>query len=217
MRDKGVQVYVQTDEGTEFFNRPLLRLFEDNGIKLFTTKMNRCHAFMTKQKIRELKKKMTKLKSLMPKISIAKTLKLVETNMNVTRIGYMYLSPAEIEEEIVDPARNTLRKLYVCKRITDQRSRHNRYNLRKDKRKKVNALEVGDLVYILSGRTLKRRYRGALDKATTGIKPNFDTSKVFKIDSRKDFADDAYYYKLVDADTNDRLSGRFYRDELYKL
>ena len=78
-------------------------------------------------------------------------------------------------------------------------------------------LEVGDLVYILYGRTLKRRYRGALDKATTGIKPNFDTTKVFVIDSRKDFVDDAYYYKLVDTDTNDRLPGRFYRDELYKL
>ena len=46
VRDKGVQVYVQTDEGTEFFNRPLLRLFKDNGIQLFTTKMNRGHTFM---------------------------------------------------------------------------------------------------------------------------------------------------------------------------
>ena len=217
VRDKGVQVYVQTDEGTEFFNRPLLRLFEDNGIRLFTTKMNRGHAFMAEQKIRELKKKMTKLKSLTPKLSIAKTLKLVETNMNITRIGYMDLSPTEIEKEIVDPDQNALRKLYVGKRITDQRSRHNRYNLKKDKRRKVKPLEVGDLVYILYGRTLKRRYRGALDKATTGIKPNFDTSKVFVIDSRKDFVDDAYYYKLVDTDTNDRLPGRFYRDELYKL
>ena len=205
VRDKGVQVYVQTDEGTEFFNRPLLRLFEDNGIRLFTTKMNRGHAFMAEQKIRELKKKMTKLKSLTPKLSIAKTLKLVETNMNITRIGYMDLSPTEIEKEIVDPDQNALRKLYVGKRITDQRARHNRYNLKKDKRKKKKkmskSLEVGDLVYILFGRTLKRRYRGALDKATTGVKPNFDTTRVFVIDSRKEFIDDAYYYKLVDTDT----------------
>ena len=150
VRDKGVQVYVQTDEGTEFFNRPLLRLFEDNGIRLFTTKMNRGHAFMAEQKIRELKKKMTKLKSLTPKLSIAKTLKLVETNMNITRIGYMDLSPTEIEKEIVDPDQNALRKLYVGKRITDQRARHNRYNLKKDKRKKMSKpLEVGDLVYIV--------------------------------------------------------------------
>ena len=141
MRDKGVQVYIQTDEGTEFFNRPLLRLFEDNGIHLFTTKMNRGHAFMAEQKIRELKKKMRKLKSLTPKLSIAKTLKTVEANMNITRIGYMGLSPSEIEEEVGDPARNTLRKLYVGKRITDQRARHNRYNLRKEKRKEVKALK----------------------------------------------------------------------------
>ena len=160
---------------------------------------------------------MTKLKSLTPKLSIAKTLKLVETNMNITRIGYMDLSPTEIEKEIVDPDQNALRKLYVGKRITDQRARHNRYNLKKDKRKKQKSLEVEDLVYIVFGRTLKRRYRGALDKATTGVKPNFDTTKVFVIDSRKDFVDDAYYYKLVDTDTEERLSGTFYRDELYKL
>ena len=160
---------------------------------------------------------MTKLKSITPKLSIAKTLKTVEANMNITRIVYMGLSPTEIEEEIVDPARNTLRKLYLGKRITDQRSRHNRYNLKKEKGKKVKALKVGNLVYILSGRVLKRRYRGALDKATTGVKPNFDTSKVFVVDSRKTIADDIYYYKLIDADTNNRLPGRFYRDVLYLL
>ena len=217
VRDKGVQVYIQTDEGTEFFDRPLLRLFADNGIQLFTTKMNKGHAFMAEQKIRELKKKMTKLKSLTPKLSIAKTLKTVEANINITRIVYIGLSPTEIEEEIADPAQNTLRKVYVGKRITDQRTRHNRYNLKKDNRKKVKALKLGDLVYILSGRTLKRRYRGALDKATTGVKPNFDTSKVFVVDSRKVITGDVYYYKLVDANTNNRLSGRFYQDELYLL
>ena len=34
VRNKDIQVYVQTDVGTEFFNRTLLRLFKDNGIKL---------------------------------------------------------------------------------------------------------------------------------------------------------------------------------------
>ena len=222
VRDEGVQVYVQTDEGTEFFNRSTLQLFEDNGIRLFTTTMNRGHAFMAEQKIREVKKKMTKLKSLTPKLSIAKTIELVETNMNATRIGYMDLSPVEIERHITDP-KDILRKLYVGKRVTDQRARNYRYNLKKDERKKkknkmsTRILDKGDLVYILSGRVLKRRYRGALDKSTTGVKPNFDTNRVFVVHSRKDFADDAYYYKLVDTDTNDRIPGRFYRDELYKL
>ena len=76
--------------------------------------------------------------------------------MNITRIGYMDLSPTEIEKEIVDPDQNALRKLYVGKRITDQRSRHNRYNLKKDKRRKMKPLEVGDLVYILYGRPVGR-------------------------------------------------------------
>ena len=76
---------------------------------------------------------------------------------------------------------------------------------------------VGDMVYIAFGRVRKHRYHGALDKATTGIKPNFDTNKVFVVKSKKTITNDIYYYKLVDADTNQCLHGRFYRDELYLL
>ena len=71
------------------------------------------------------------------------------------------------------------------------------------------------MVYIAFGHVLKHRYRGALDKATTGIKPNFYTSKVFVVKSKRIITDDTYYYKLVDTDTNERLHGRFYWDELY--
>ena len=141
--EDNVQVYVQTDEGTEFFNKSLLQLFKNNGVKLFTTSMNRGHAFMAEQKIRELKKKMTKLKSLSSKLPIAKTFKTIESNMNITRIGYMGLSPIEIEETYTDPTRNALRKLYIGKKITDQRIKQQRYTLKKDKRKKVKPLMVG--------------------------------------------------------------------------
>ena len=59
--NKDVQVCVQTDEGTEFFNKSLLQLLKNNGVKLFTTSMNRGHAFMAEQKIRELKKENDKV------------------------------------------------------------------------------------------------------------------------------------------------------------
>ena len=137
--------------------------------------------------------------------------------MNITRIGYMGIPPIEIEETYTDPTRNALRKLYIGKTITDQRIKQQRYTLKKDKRKKVKPLMVGDMVYIAFERVLKYRCLGALDKATTGIKPNFDTSKVFVVKSKRIITDDTYYYKLVDADTNERLHGRFYRDELYLL
>ena len=117
VRDKDVQIFVQTDEGTEFFNKSLLQLFKNNGIKLFTTAMNRGHTFMAEQKIRELKKEMTKLKSLTPKLSIAKALKTVESNINITRIGYMSLSPTEIQETYADPGRNTLKNYIYVKRL----------------------------------------------------------------------------------------------------
>ena len=117
--------------------------------------MNRGHAFMAEQKIRELKKKMTKMKSLNLKLPISKTLKTIESNMNITRIRYMGLSPIEIEETYTDPARNALRKLYISKKITDQRVKQQCYILKKDKRKKVKPPMVGDMVYIAFGRVLK--------------------------------------------------------------
>ena len=219
VRDKEVQIYIQTDEGTEFLNRRLKNLLSDNGIKLFTTSMNKGHAFFAEQKIRELKKALTKLKSLNKQVSITNMLSTIQTSMNVKHIGYIGLSPKEIERNYPrNKGRDIVRRLYIGKKITEQRDRQRRYHVKKDKRKRkrLHILKVGDLVYIAYGRILKKHYRGALDKSTTGIKPNFDTTKVFVV-RRVTMKDGNDYYKLSDTNNNLKIEGRYYRDELYHL
>ena len=219
VRDKEVQIYIQTDEGTEFLNRRLKNVLSENGIKLFTTSMNKGHAFLAEQKIKELKKALTKLKSLNKQKSIANMLSTIETSMNIKHIGYIGLSPNEMEQNYPrNKGRDVVRKLYIGKKFTEQRDKQRRYHVKKDKRKlkRLHPLQVGDLVYIAYGRILKKHYRGPLDKSTTGIKPNFDTTKVFVV-RRVTMKDGINYYKLTDTNNNLEIKGRYYRDELYHL
>ena len=73
---------------------------------------------MAEQKIRELKKKMTKLKSPNAKALHRENLEAGRNQHEHYQDRLHGLSPTEIEKEIVDPDQNALRKLYVGKRIT---------------------------------------------------------------------------------------------------
>ena len=130
------QVYVQTDEGTEFFKKELLKLFRDNDVTLYTMKMNHGHAFLAEEKIRELKKKLTKMKGRQPTMNIAAALQIVQNNMNASLIRYFGLSPQQIEREYADVTDETMRNLFVGDKITKQSDRQRRYHVQKDKVKK---------------------------------------------------------------------------------
>ena len=218
IRKSDVYTLIQSDEGGEFFNKALERLLLDNRVKLYTTKMNKGHAFMAEQKIREVKKKLTKLKARDASQRIKKMLVLVEESMNNTNIGYLGISPMEIEREPASIGKDSVKKLYIGKKLTKHKERISRYVKKKDKNiKNLKPLQVGNLVWIASGRVQKKRYRGALDKPTSDKKPNYDTEKVYLINKRKEYEQDHFYYRLTDAETRDDISGRFYRDELYLL
>ena len=116
--------------------------------------MNKGHAFLAEQKIRELKKVLTKLKSLNKHVSITNMLSTIETSMNVKYIGYIGLSPNEMERNYPrNKGRDVVRKLYIGKKFTEQRDRQRRYHVKKDKRKRKRLLplKMGDLVYIAYG------------------------------------------------------------------
>ena len=150
-------VYVQTDEGTEFFNKELSKLFRDNNVTLYTTKMNHGHAFLAEQKIREMKKKLTKMKGRQPSMSISAAVQTVQRNMNGSLIGYIGLPKAN-RREYADVTDESIRKLFVGDKITKQRDRQRRYHTQKDKVKKrrLPPIKFGDLVYIAYGRKLKK-------------------------------------------------------------
>ena len=129
---------MQTHEGTEFFNKELWKLFRDNDITLYTTKMNHGHAFLAEQKIRELKKKLTKMKGRQPTMNVAAALQTVQNNMDTSihLIGYIGLSLQQIEQEYTDVTEETIRKLLVGDKIMKQRERQRCYQVQKDKVKK---------------------------------------------------------------------------------
>ena len=107
--------------------------------------------------------------------------------------------------------------MYINKQITMQRKRQSKYTRKKDKYTKqiLKPLSVGDFVYMAFGRIKKKYYQRALDKATTDLKPNFYKDKTYVVIKRKKYAPNYYYYYLKDADTNEIVKGRFYRDELF--
>ena len=124
-------------------------------------------------KLREVKKKLTKLKARDASQRIKKMLALVEESMNNTNIGYLGISPMEIEREPASIGKDSVKKLYIGKKLTKHKERISRYVKKKDKNiKNLKPLQVGNLVWIASGRVQKKRYRGALDKPTSDKKPN---------------------------------------------
>ena len=219
IRSPDSYTFVQTDEGGEFFNKKLQNMLLEQRVKLFTTKMNRGHAFMAEQKIREGKKRLTKLKHRDPTQRIKRLLSLTERSMNNTHIGYLEVSPLEIEADTGNEIRDAVKKLYVGKKLTKHKEIHSRYTRKKDanKVKRMKPLSVDNLVWIAYGRMLKKHYRGALDKSTSDKKPNYYTEQVFVVKRRKEYQPGHYYYRLGNADTGERVSGKFYRDELYLL
>ena len=135
------------------------------------------------------------MKGRQPTMNVAAALQMVQNNMNANLIGYISLSPQEIEREYADMTDETIHKLFVGDKITKQRDRQRRYHVQKDKVKKrrLPTLKVGDLVNIAYGRKLKKYYRGALDKATTGVKPNCDTTCVYAVTTKRGIGDVAFY------------------------
>ena len=115
IRDPDTYTLIQSDEGGEFFNEKLQSLHLENRIKLYITKMNHGHSFLSEQKIREVKKRMTKLKKRTRTAAMKEMIKLTEENMNNTRIGYLGLSPLEIEIKVASRAHDTIKKLYIGK------------------------------------------------------------------------------------------------------
>ena len=218
-RKKDSEIKLQTDEGGEFFNKNVKSLLSENNIELFTTKMNAGHPFLAEQKIREVKKKFTQLKRREPSTRFTEFIHDIQTSMNNSTIKYMDLTPLEMEVNMKTKGEQIVKDMYINKHRTMQRERQSKYLRKKDKYTKqiLKPLVVGDFVYIAYGRIKKKHYQGVLNKSTTDLKPNFYKDKTYIVIKRKKYAPNYYYYYLKDANTNEIVKSRFYRDELFLL
>lgn len=220
IKDKRSDItYLQTDLGGEFFNNKLKQIFADNKMEHYTTSMNRGHAFLAEQKIRELKKKLTRLKSLDKTVWLKTVLPRVEKSMNKSIIRHLGFSPEILGKTPLNEKDKILKELYVGKKITNQKYRSSRWARKKDKniKSKLKNFRIWDLVYISYGRIFKKHYRSALVKTTTGKTPLFYEDEVFEIIKKKKAPiSNLNIYIVRNKETGVVFKGRFYGDELTK-
>ena len=215
-------IYLQTDKGGEFFNRELRDLFKSKYCEHYTTDMNHGHAYFAEQKIKELKRRLTLLKAQDRTQWLKDLLKPIEISMNNTVISYIRLSPEQIANTPNLSENHRLKlDLWVGYYKTLQRETNARYTEKKDiKNKKLSQrhFRVGDRVYIASGRILKKLYKSALEKSSTGVKPQFNTEKIYEIIKvERAIIPNLKIYKIKESDTGDTVHGRFYADELRRI
>ena len=215
-------IRMQVDLGGEFHNREMKQLFSVNKSTLYSTKMNHGHAFYAEQKIRELKKYATKLKSIDKTKRVKEILNIATLAINNQRIKHIGLSPLEIErafdETTSSKGEKIAMQLYVGTKNKLRRKTVAKYDIKRDKntRNRLLPLKRGDQVFVASGRLKKTEYRSRLDKTTSGKKEYFNTSRTFTVVKRVEFAPGYFWYTLEEF-PGISMHERFYRDELYKI
>ena len=185
---------------------------------MFSTSLSGGKAFAAEQKIRELKTRISKLKSQKLKITPKKIIEISTANMNIQPSKKYGFSPEEVESRGLKSGR--FRALYNMHRIekTDKlNKRMDRYDRKKylRKRKKLREnLNVGERVYVLAERIKKKSAPGKFYKQSEQNISYFSKETVYTIRKKKMIDGIRYYWiKSLIAD----LPKRFLRTELFAL
>ena len=110
---KGKKMKLQVDQ--EFQQVRIKDLNKQNDVKMFSTSLRVGKAFAAEQKIRELKTRISKLKSQKLKITPKKIIEISTKNMNIQPSKKYGLSPKEVESRALKSER--FRTLYNMHRI----------------------------------------------------------------------------------------------------
>lgn len=175
-------VYLQTDNGTEFFNKHFYEWCKRNRIEHFASK-NLKKAYLAENAIRRLKEIYQRLRKKDKLNDWVTVLPQVEERMNTKERAVSGITPEELNRN--DSSGEALRMLDLFK--TQQQSKHTfKYNnlTRVEKEKKnfkmeiLKPLKVGTKVYVQKFRTDPRLQ---FAKATTNLVSAWDTSRIFKV------------------------------------
>ena len=221
---------LQTD--MEFKQHKIYALNKMYNVNMYSSKTSQGHAFAAEERIKALKTGLTiylsKAKSnkglqTKNKYKILHDITQYLNNKTLRKYGY---SPIEAMEAFESgPTNHKAQKLFARRNAIVEKSykRNDRYDKNVyDRRKgKLSDLEVGDVVLIESGRIRKSDATTIFDKATTNKRSPFNRQNLYVITNKykqKVVANKAYYlYKVAHLQTNEPLTGRFKREELYRL
>ena len=182
-------------------------------------------AFAAEQKLRELKKRLsrllvlqknwkTRLKS--PNILIQKAVE----NMNYLPTDKYGAEPDKIEKRSLES--DWFREWFDTRRlskISKAQPRYERYEKKKysRKRKKLRGpLEIGEHVLLLSSRIKKKSDLGKFYKSTANNKSIFDKNTIFTITNRQNI-DNKTFYWIKNKKTNKKVLLRVIQEEIYAL
>ena len=146
-------------------------------------------AFAAEQKIRELKTKISKLKSQKLQITPKKIIEISTANMNIQPSKKYGFSPEEVESRVLKSER--FRTLYNVHRVekTDKlNKRMDRYDKKKYLRirKKLREnLNIGEKVYVLAERIKKKSAPGKFYKQSVQNISYFSKETVYTIRKKK--------------------------------
>ena len=187
---------------------------------MFTSSVRGGKAFAAKQKIRELKSRISKLNAQKLKISPTKIISSSASNMNSVQSEKYGLNPDEIEKKSLFSERfRTLFNFHRTEKIKLVNSRLDRYAKKKYKakrRKFRENLNVDGNVLVLAERIRKKLESGKFYKQSVQNISYFNKEKTFSI-RKKQKIDKIDYYWLTNLQSNRKLTKRFQRTELFAI
>ena len=220
---KNKKMRLQTN--LEFKQKKIFALNKKYNVDMFSIAMCGGKAFAAEQKLREFKKRLsrllvlqrnseTKLKS--PNILIQKAVE----NMNSLPTAKYGVEPDKIEKRSLES--DCFREWFDIRcfsRISKAQPRCERYQKKKYLRinKKLRVpLEIGEDILLLSSRIKKKSDPGKFYKSTVDNKSFFDKNAIFTITTRQNI-DNKTFYWIKNKKTNKKVLFRMIREEIYTL
>ena len=219
---KNKRMRLQAD--LEFQQNEIKKLNKKHNVEMLSTRVRGRKAFAAKQKIREFKKLLLKMKNIFKrdnkKIKSVDIIKKVTANMNRTKTQKYQIEPEEVEKRTLsDEKFREEYDFYRIEKVGKESARLGRYDLKKDSnnpRKLREPLQIGEKFLVLSERLKKKNAPGRLYKATTQNRSYF-SKKVFIIKKRVVTTSEEWYYWVSEENSDVINKKRYIRQELYAL
>ena len=220
---KNKKMRLQTD--LEFKQKKIFDLNKKYNVEMFSTAVRGGKTFAAEQKLRELKKRISKLlalhrnskvKLISPNVIIEKA---VENMSSLPTIKYG-LEPDKIEKRSLES--EWFREWFDIRRlsrISKAQPRYERYQKKRHlrKRKKLRVpLKIGEDVLLLPSRIKKKSAPGLFYESCVDNQSFFDKKSIFTIIKMQDI-DNKTFYWLKNKENYKKVKFRVIREEIYAL
>ena len=183
---------LQTD--LEFKQEKISDLNKKYNVDMFSTAVRGGKAFVAEQKIRELKKRKSRLSALQKNMRVKRSpnniIEKAVDNMNSLSSAKYGIAPNEIEKNSllseVYRERFDIRRLRKVSKSQYRYKRHERNKYQTKKKKLRMTLEIGEDLLLLSSRLKKKDSPGLFYKSSTENRSYFDNKTIFTIIKKED-------------------------------